>query len=92
MESYAHIDETRKSLESQLPVDDCLNTLPTCEDGQPLLSIQAFPSSLDDQPLTAGISSTVSGTHGVDELPLTVSFLDDWIYDNALQQLRWQEQ
>jgi hypothetical protein len=91
MEFYAHIDETRKSLETRLSVDDCLNTLPTCEDGGSQLPTQAFPSSLDDQSLTTAIRSTVSGPHGVDESPLTVSFLDDWIYDNALQQLRWQE-
>jgi hypothetical protein len=90
MEFYAHIDETRKSLETRLSVDDCLNTLPPCEGGGSQLPTQAFPS-LDDQSLTTAIGTSVTGPHGVDESPLTVSFLDDWIYDNALQQLRWQE-
>ncbi|RGP67944.1 transcriptional regulatory [Fusarium sporotrichioides] len=92
IEFYAHIVETQKSLETRVSVDDSLNTLPAGEDGGSHLPTQAFPSSLDDQSLTTGINSTADGPHGVDELPLTVSFLDDWIYDNALQQLRWQEQ
>ncbi|KAH7233046.1 fungal-specific transcription factor domain-containing protein [Fusarium tricinctum] len=91
MEFYAHIDETRKVLETRLSIDDCLNTLPTCEGSGPQLPTQAFPSSLDDQSLTTAIGTSATGPHGVDESPLTVSFLDDWIYDNALQQLRWQE-
>ncbi|KAG5661749.1 hypothetical protein KAF25_003988 [Fusarium avenaceum] len=91
MEFYSHIDETRNILETRLSVDDCLNTPPTCEDGASQLPTQTFPPSLDDQSLTTAIGSTISGSYEIDQTPLTVSFLDDWIYDNALQQLRWQE-
>ncbi|KAH6951997.1 fungal-specific transcription factor domain-containing protein [Fusarium avenaceum] len=91
MEFYAHIDETRKVLETRPSADDRLNTSLTIEDGGSQRQTQDFPSSLDDPSLTTAIGSTALGSYGVDESPLTVSFLDDWIYDNALQQLRWQE-
>lgn len=90
-EFYAHIDETRKSLETRPSAHDCPDTLTTYEDGGSQLPTHAFPSSLDEQSLTTAIGTTVTGHHGLDESPLTVSFLDDWIYDNALQQLRWEE-
>lgn len=91
MEFYAHIDETRKVVETRLSADNRLNTSLTLEDGGSQHQTQDFPSSLDDPSLTTAIETTALGSYGVDESPLTVSFLDDWIYDNALQQLRWQE-
>ncbi|KAF5228890.1 hypothetical protein FAUST_10767 [Fusarium austroamericanum] len=92
MEFYAHINEIRNTLDTRSLVDDYLNTLQTNEDGVSQLPGEAFSSSLDPQPVAQAISSSIDEVHGTHDSPLTLSFLDDWIYDNALQQLRWQEQ
>ncbi|KAI8714938.1 Fungal-trans domain-containing protein [Fusarium sp. LHS14.1] len=88
MEFYSHIKEIRSTLERLRSIDGSL--LPSENPGSQH-SVQASKSRFSDQTLTV-TSSYDHGLHFVDDLPLDLSFLDDWIYENVLQQLCWEEQ
>lgn len=90
MEFYSHIKMIQITLETWRSVHCQLNTLPASQD---LRSAEASQSAVAIQQLgMSGLQNTEHGVHASDGSPLNLSFLDDWIYDNALQQIRWQEQ
>ncbi|KAH7203100.1 fungal-specific transcription factor domain-containing protein [Fusarium redolens] len=89
MEFYSHIKEIQITLETWRSTYCQPNALPTTQD---LGSAEIFQSAMANQPLEAPVlHNTELGIHAADGSPLNLSFLDDWIYDNALQQICWQE-
>ncbi|RSL59948.1 hypothetical protein CEP54_007027 [Fusarium duplospermum] len=89
MEFCSHIKEIRSTLERLRSTDA---PLVTSENSGPQPSVQTFQSTFSDQTMSASGSHDDDGLQFVDDLPLDLSFLDDWIYENALQQLCWEEQ
>jgi hypothetical protein len=89
MEFYSHIKEIQITLETWRSTYCQPNALPTTQD---LGSAEIFQSAMANQPLEVPVlHNTELGIHAADGSPLNLSFLDDWIYDNALQQICWQE-
>lgn len=89
MEFYSHIKEIRFTLERLHSIG---GSLLSSENSGPQPSVQASQLTFSDQTLTVTSSYDDHGLQFVDDLPLDLSFLDDWIYENALQQLCWEEQ
>ncbi|KAJ3461165.1 hypothetical protein MRS44_009718 [Fusarium solani] len=89
MEFYSHIKEIRSTLERMRSTD---GSLLTSENSGSQPSVQTFQSTFSDQTMAATSHDDGHGLQFVDDLPLDLSFLDDWIYENALQQLCWEEQ
>ncbi|KAM0542667.1 hypothetical protein ACHAPJ_012699 [Fusarium lateritium] len=90
MEFYSHIKETQSILETQRPLNSAPDALPI-EDSRLPRPTEPIQSLLSAQHLAATDSSSIS-LHAADDSPLNLSFLDDWLYDNALTQLCWQEE
>ncbi|KAF4956726.1 hypothetical protein FSARC_11494 [Fusarium sarcochroum] len=91
MEFYSHIKETQAILETQRSSHPGPNVLHTDEDLGLSHSTEPIHPLLNGQQLTTPGSSDIA-LQAVDDSPLNLSFLDDWIYDNALTQLCWQEE
>jgi hypothetical protein len=90
MEFYSHIKEIQITLETWRSVHCQPNTLPASQD---LGTAETLQSAMTIQPLGMSVlQNREHGIHASDGSPLNLSFLDNWIYDNALQQIRWQEQ
>ncbi|WKT42098.1 hypothetical protein QSH57_006904 [Fusarium oxysporum f. sp. vasinfectum] len=89
MEFYAHIKEIQIVLEAWRSTPCQPNALPISQD---LGSTEVFQRAMVNQPLEVPVlHNTELGTQAADGSPLNLSFLDDWIYDNAFQQICWQE-
>ena len=88
MEFYSHIKEIRSTLER---LHSTRGSLLTSENSGSQPSVQTFQSTFSDQTMAATSHEDGHGLQFVDDLPLDLSFLDDWIYENALQQLCWEE-
>lgn len=89
MEFYAHIKEIQVVLEAWGSISCQPNDLPTSGD---LGSLEVFQSAMANQSLEIpALHNTEHGPQAADGSPLNLSFLDDWIYDNAFQQICWQE-
>ncbi|KAF5687779.1 transcriptional regulatory [Fusarium denticulatum] len=89
MEFYAHIKEIQLVLEAWRSAACQPNDLPRSQD---LGSTEVFPRETANQPLEVPVlHNTELGAQTTDGSPLNLSFLDDWIYDNAFQQICWQE-
>jgi hypothetical protein len=83
MEFCSHIKEIQRILQnsrSQNP--QLLAPLPAA---QGLGSVTQAP-----HPPAGVFALRPDGNELDEEMPLDLSFLDDWIYDNAFQQLPWQ--
>ncbi|EXA33821.1 hypothetical protein FOVG_15120 [Fusarium oxysporum f. sp. pisi HDV247] len=89
MEFYAHIKEIQIVLEVWRSTPCQPNAMPISQD---LGSTQVFQRAMANQPLEVPVlHNTELGTQAADGSPLNLSFLDGWIYDNAFQQICWQE-
>lgn len=89
MEFYAHIKEIQIVLEAWRSTPCQPNALPI---SQGLGSTEVFQRAMANPPLEVPVlHNTQLGTQSADGSPLNLSFLDDWIYDNAFQQICWQE-
>ncbi|KAF5588756.1 transcriptional regulatory [Fusarium pseudocircinatum] len=89
MEFYAHIKEIQNVLEAWRSAACQPNDLPISQD---LGSTEIFQRETANQPLGVPVlHNTELGAQTADGSPLNLSFLDDWIYDNAFQQICWQE-
>lgn len=89
MEFYAHIKEIQVVLEAWGSTPCQPNDLATSGD---LGSLEVFQSAMANQSLEVPVlHNTEHGPQAADGSPLNLSFLDDWIYDNAFQQICWQE-
>ncbi|KAI1028283.1 hypothetical protein LB503_002780 [Fusarium chuoi] len=89
MEFYAHIKEIQVVLEAWGSTSCQPNDLPTSGD---LGSLEVFQPAMANQPLEVPVlHNTEHGPQAADGSPLNLSFLDDWIYDNAFQHICWQE-
>ncbi|KAL5601557.1 hypothetical protein FOBRF1_009090 [Fusarium oxysporum] len=89
MEFYAHIKEIQIVLEAWRSTPCQPNALPISQD---LGSTEVFQRAMANPPLEVPVlHNTELGTQAADGSPLNLSFLDDWIYDNAFQQICWQE-
>lgn len=88
MEFSSHIKEIRSTLER---LHSTHGSLLTSENSGSQPSVQTFQSTFRDQTMAATSHEDGHGLQFVDDLPLDLSFLDDWIYENALQQLCWEE-
>ncbi|EWZ46232.1 fungal-specific transcription factor domain-containing protein [Fusarium oxysporum Fo47] len=89
MEFYAHIKEIQIVLEAWRSTPCQPNALPISQD---LGSTEVFQRAMANPPLEVPVlHNTQLGTQAADGSPLNLSFLDDWIYDNAFQQICWQE-
>ena len=90
MEFYSHIKEIQITLETRRSAHCQLNTLATSQDFRPA---ETFQSAMATEPLEMSVlQNTEHAVNASDGSPLNLSFLDDWIYDNALQHIRSEEQ
>ena len=93
MEFYSHIKGIQSTLATLRSAGCPPNALITPRDAGSQQSLQPLEPSLSDSSLAAaGPNDVGNSSQLVDELPLDLSCLDDWIYDNAFEQLCWQEQ
>ncbi|KAG7417027.1 Proline utilization trans-activator [Fusarium oxysporum f. sp. rapae] len=89
MEFYAHIKEIQIVLKAWSSTPCQPNALPISQD---LGSTEVFQRAMANQTSEVPVlDNTELGTQAADGSPLNLSFLDDWIYDNAFQQICWQE-
>ncbi|XEV04608.1 hypothetical protein FSHL1_009895 [Fusarium sambucinum] len=90
MEFYSHIKEIQITLETCRPTSHQPNALHTSEDHG---STETFHSVMITQPSgVADAQDTENCMDAAEVSPLNLSFLDNWIYDNALQQICWQDE
>ncbi|KAI5459024.1 fungal-specific transcription factor domain-containing protein [Mariannaea sp. PMI_226] len=92
MEFCSHIEETKLTLEALRSANYPQRRLSTSNNVGPQPSESLHSSFIDQSSSIAGSNEIRHVLHNADGSPLSLSFLDDWIYDNALQQLCWQEQ
>lgn len=93
MEFHSHVAGIQTILKSLHSENDASITTDAPEAPPSYSSAATLQPPYGDRQLTmAGPNDAGNGLHAVDDLPLDLSFLDDWIYDNALEQLCWQDQ
>jgi len=91
MEFHSHVKETQRVLE-QFPFGNRQSGASLAAENPGWQPAAPIPSGNDDHTAAGDVGSAVGGHDLETGLPMDLSFLDDWIYENALEQLCWEGQ